>query len=275
MLKIKNLKLKKDNKEILKGIDLEIKKGEVQALLGPNASGKSTFVQAIAGNPKFKSVQGKIFFNGKEISKLPPEKRARMGLVLSWQNPPAIKGVKFSDFLKKISKVPSAIPFPHLNAGKIQNLNSFLSAWIPNQAGNGKKIVGNDKITAGNDNLNFLNREVNVDFSGGEKKISELLQILSLKPKLAIFDEIDSGLDLKKVEMAAKIIKKELVDKKVSILIITHSGQILNFLKPEKVNIMIAGKIVCQGKDYHQVLKTIKKYGYEKCKKHLSANALH
>ncbi len=104
MLKIKNLKLKKDNKEILKGIDLEIKKGEVQALLGPNASGKSTFVQVIAGNPKFKSAKGEIFFNGKEISKLSPEKRVKLGLVLSWQNPPAIKGVKFSNLLKKISK---------------------------------------------------------------------------------------------------------------------------------------------------------------------------
>jgi Fe-S cluster assembly ATP-binding protein len=272
MLKIKNLKLKKDNKEILKGIDLEIKKGEVQALLGPNASGKSTFVQVIAGNPKFKSVKGEIFFNGKEISKLSPEKRVKMGLVLSWQNPPAIKGVKFSNFLKKISKVPFFHPKLSKNivikkqsvissvipakAG-IQNLNSFLSAWIPDQVGN--------------DNLNFLNREINVDFSGGEKKISELLQILSLKPKMVIFDEIDSGLDLKKVETVAKIIKKELVDKKVSVLIITHSGEILKFLKPKKVNIMIAGKIVCQGKDYRQVLKTIKKYGYEKCKKHLQA----
>ncbi len=243
MLKIKNLKLKKDNKEILKGIDLEIKKGEVQALLGPNASGKSTFVQVIAGNPKFKSAEGKIFFNGKEISKLSPEKRVKMGLVLSWQNPPAIKGVKFSNLLKKISKVPSS----HL------------------------KLSKNTKIKKQSVNLNFLNREINVDFSGGEKKISELLQILSLKPKMVIFDEIDSGLDLKKVEMVAEIIKKDLIDKKVSVLIITHSGEILKFLKPQKVNIMIAGKIVCQGKDYRQVLKTIKKYGYEKCKKHLQA----
>jgi Fe-S cluster assembly ATP-binding protein len=238
MLKIKNLKLKKDNKEILKGIDLEIKKGEVQALLGPNASGKSTLVQLISGNPKFKSAKGEIFFNGKEISKLSPEKRVKMGLVLSWQNPPAIKGVKFSNLLKKISKSTSS-------------QEKFLTMV--------KKEVS------------FLNREINVDFSGGEKKISELLQILSLKPKLIIFDEIDSGLDLKKVEMVAKIIKKELIDKKVSLLIITHSGEILKFLKPQKVNIMIAGKIVCQGKDYRQVLKTIKKYGYEKCKKYLQS----
>ncbi len=235
LLEIKNLKVKKDNKEILKGINLKIKKGEVQALLGPNASGKSTLVQIISGNPKYKSIKGEIFFNGKEISKLPPEKRVKMGIALSWQNPPAIKGVKFSELLKKISK----------------------------------EKIKPEKLTE----INFSDREINVDFSGGEKKISELLQILSLKPKLVIFDEIDSGLDMKKVEMVAKIIKKELIDKNVSILMITHSGEILKFLKPKIVSIIIDGRIICQGKDYRQVLKTIKKYGYEKCKKRLPASA--
>ena len=261
MLKIKNLKLEKDNKEILKGIDLEIKKGEVQALLGPNASGKSTFVQVIAGNPKFKSAKGKIFLNGKEISKLSPEKRVKLGLVLSWQNPPAIKGVKFSNLLKKISK--SASLSTSLRGGTTkQSRYSMENLGLPRRP---------DLFVKRSGLLAMTNREINVDFSGGEKKISELLQILSLKPKLVIFDEIDSGLDLKKVEMVAKIIKKDLIDKKVSVLIITHSGEILKFLKPKKVNIMIAGKIVCQGKNYRQVLKTIKKYGYEKCKKYLQS----
>ena len=237
LLEIKNLKVKTDNKEILKGINLKIKTGEVQALLGPNASGKSTLVQIISGNPKYKSIKGKIFFNGKEISKLPPEKRVKMGIALSWQNPPAIKGVKFSELLEKISK---SAPL----RGKLLAMTK----------------------------TNLLNREINVDFSGGEKKISELLQILSLKPKLVIFDEIDSGLDLKKVEIVAKIIKRELLDKNVSVLIITHSGEILKFLKPKIVSIIIDGRIICQGKDYRQVLKTIKKYGYEKCKKRLYPN---
>ena len=265
MLEIKNLKLKKDNKEILKGIDLEIKKGEIQALLGPNASGKSTFVQVIAGNPKFKSAEGKIFFNGKEISKLSPEKRVKMGLVLSWQNPPAIKGVKFSNLLKKISK--SAPLSASLRGGTTKSAYGGST-----EGGQSRSLIKSLGLPQKDGIFTMADREINVDFSGGEKKISELLQILSLKPKMVIFDEIDSGLDLKKVEMAAKIIKKELVDKKVSVLIITHSGEILNFLKPQKVNIMIAGKIVCQGKDYRQVLKTIKKYGYEKCKKHIYAN---
>jgi Fe-S cluster assembly ATP-binding protein len=113
----------------------------------------------------------------------------------------------------------------------------------------------------------FLNREVNVNFSGGEKKMSELLQVLVLNPRLAIFDEIDSGLDLKRIKKAAEIIKKELIKKKIAVLFITHSGDILKFLNPDMTNIMLKGNIICHQKDYKKVLRTIKRYGYEKCKK--------
>ena len=108
---------------------------------------------------------------------------------------------------------------------------------------------------------------MNVDFSGGEKKISELLQVLALNPKLVIFDEIDSGLDIKRLELCAKIIKKELIGKKVSVLLITHWGEILKFLKPDLTNVMLDGKIICKSPDYKKVLMVIKKYGYEKCKR--------
>lgn len=227
ILEIKNLRVKANSKEILKRIDLKVMPEEVQAILGPNASGKSSLAQTILGNPKYKAVGGKIFFKQKEITKLPPEKRVKLGIVLAWQNPPQIKGVKFSELLKKISKTKFEIP-------------------------DGKEL---------------LEREVNLDFSGGEKKLSELIQILSLNPQLVIFDEIDSGLDLKKLEKVAKIIKKELIDKKVSVLLITHSGAILNFLKPKVTNVIVEGRIICKEKDYKKVLRTIKKYGYEKCKK--------
>jgi Fe-S cluster assembly ATP-binding protein len=228
MLKIEKLKIESNGKEILKGIDFQIKRGEVQALLGPNASGKSTLAQAISGNPKYKISQGKIIFNGKNINRLSPEKRVKLGIVLSLQAPPSIKGVKLSQLLDKISH-----------------------KGIPG-------IKGAEGL---------LDREINLDFSGGERKISELLQILSLSPKLAIFDEIDSGLDIKKLEQVAGIIKKELIAKKTAVLIITHSGQILNFLKPKLTNVIIDGKITCRSKDYKKVLRAIKKYGYEKCKK--------
>jgi Fe-S cluster assembly ATP-binding protein len=226
LLKVRNLKVIADKKEILRGVNLEIREKEIQALLGPNASGKSTFAQVISGNPKYKITRGKILFLGKDITKLPPEKRVKMGIALAWQTPPPVKGVKFSQLLEKISR---------------------------------------EKVEV-EDGKNLFEREINVDFSGGEKKISELIQVLALKPKLVIFDEIDSGLDIKRVEKVAKIIKEKLVKRGISVLIITHSGEILNYLKPNLVSVMLDGEIVCQSKDFEKVLRTIKKYGYEKCK---------
>jgi len=227
LLKIENLHVIGDEKEILKGINFKITSGQIQALLGPNASGKSTLAQAILGNPKYKILKGRLYFLGKEITKFLPEKRAKLGIVLVWQSPPAIKGVKLSQLLEKISR---------------------RSVEIEEAKG-------------------LLEREVNLDFSGGEKKISELIQILALNPKLVIFDEIDSGLDIERLEIVSKLIKKELINKKVSVLLITHWGQILDFLKPDLTNVMLDGKIICKSDDYKKVLKVIKKYGYEKCKK--------
>lgn len=228
LLEIKDLKVKADNKEILKGVNLKIKKGETQALLGPNGSGKSCLCQVILGNPAYKITNGKIFFEGKDITKMPSEKRVKLGLALTWQSPPAIKGLKLSELCATIEK------------------RSFLN------------------IKEAND---LLKRDVNVDFSGGEKKTSELLQVLCLNPKLVIFDEIDAGLDIKKLGQVAEIIKTEFIRKNVSVLLITHSGQILNYLKPDITNVMLDGKILCQKKDFKNVLRIIKKYGYEKCKK--------
>jgi len=232
LLKIEKLKVRVNEKDILNGVNLRIKGGEIQALLGPNASGKSTLVQVILGNPKYKIFEGKIFFGEKEITKFSPEKRVKLGMALAWQNPPQIKGVKFSELLEKISILKGST-------------SKYRFREVEPQ---------------------LLEREVNVGFSGGEKKIAELLQILSLNPKLVIFDEIDSGLDIKRLAMVAKIIKKELVDKGVSVLLITHLGQILQFLKPNLTNIMVNGKIICKESDFRKVLRTIKKYGYEKCK---------
>jgi len=230
LLTLKKLYAVGNGKKILKGVDFQMRPNEVQALLGPNASGKSTLAQVILGNPKYRIIKGGVFFEGKEITKLSPEKRVKLGIALTWQTPPAIKGVKLSQLLKKISKI------------KFESKKLDLKPQ-------------------------FLERELNLEFSGGEKKLSELLQILSLNPKLVIFDEIDSGLDIKRLKEVAKIIKKELVVRGVSILLITHSGVILRFLKPKITNVMLDGKIICKEKDYQKVLRTIKKYGYEKCKK--------
>lgn len=226
LLKVKNLHVGREEKQILKGVDLEIKAGEIQALLGPNGSGKSVLAQTILGSPKYRVAKGEIFFKGKKITKLAPEKRVKTGISMSWQTPPAIKGIKLSNLLDKISQRKDF---------KIKEAEGFLE------------------------------REVNLDLSGGEKKISELLQIFSLKPRLIIFDEIDSGLDFKKIEVVSKIIKKEISRKQISILLITHSGTILNFFKPRIINVMVDGKIICKSNNYKKTLNDIKKYGYEKC----------
>lgn len=227
ILEVKNLRAKSENVEILKGVNLKIKEGEIQALLGPNASGKSTLAQTILGNQKYKIVGGKILFLGKEIQNFSSEKRVKLGLALTFQSPPPIRGLKLSQLLEKISKRKFQIE----------------------------------------EAKNLFEREVNLDLSGGEKKISELIQVISLDPKLVIFDEIDSGLDIKKLEFVAKLIKKELLERGVSILLITHYGKILDYLKPTMTNVMLDGKIICKSKDFKKVIKTIKKYGFEKCKR--------
>ncbi|MBN1168933.1 ATP-binding cassette domain-containing protein [Candidatus Woesebacteria bacterium] len=231
LLKVTNLHATShDGKKVLKGVDLEINKGEVIALLGPNGCGKSTLAHVISGNSKYKVDNGKITFKRKVVNSFTPEKRVKIGIALTHQHPPALKGVPLSVFLKIISKKD--------NDKEEMNIGSEL-----------------------------LHREVNLDYSGGEKKISELMQILKLDPKLLILDELDSGLDIKNLKKLVGTIKKELVSKKVAILIITHSGRILDLLKPDMTCVMIDGEIYCKSKDYKKVLKTIDKYGYEKCKR--------
>lgn len=234
LLKVENLKVEGEKKEILKGVSFNIKEGEIIALLGPNGSGKTVLAQTIIGNKKYKVKDGRIVFQNKNILTWPPEKRLQAGIVLAWQNPPKIKGINFKDFLKYLIK----------NKKDKENFKNY-----------------------GFNISSILNNDLNTNISGGEKKISELLQVLTLKPKLVIFDEIDSGLDMKNLKKIGEVIKKELINKKVAIIFITHNGHILNYFKPKRTLVMLEGKIICQSKDYRKILRTIKKYGYEKCKK--------
>jgi Fe-S cluster assembly ATP-binding protein len=227
LLEIKNLKVEAERKRILEGISLKMKSGEVLALLGPNASGKSTLAKAVMGIPGYEAKEGSIVFKGKNINKVALEKRVKMGMALVFQNPPALPGIQLSKLLDLISKEKS---------------------------GYEKKYP------------NLLEREVNVNFSGGEKKISELLQVLSLNPKLLILDEIDSGLDIKKREEVVKIIK-ERVKKGMSVLLITHQGEILKQINPDKTAVLVNGKVGCQSRDWKKVLEIIKKNDYAQCKK--------
>jgi len=229
MLKIKNLCVSVNNKEILRNVNVEIKRSEIQALLGPNASGKSTLASTIMGIPNCRITQGKFLFEGKNITRLLPEKRAKLGIALAFQNPPSIRGVKLSNLLEKIS---------------MKKIN--------------EKEIGIDH--------QLLERDINIGFSGGEKKLSEIIQIFSLNPKLVILDEIDSGLDIKRLEKLTTLIRDKLLNKHASILLITHRGDILRFLEPDAVNVMLNGEIVCKSKDWRKIWKTIMRYGYEKCR---------
>jgi len=224
MLKIDNLSVKVNGKNILKKINLKINNGEIHALLGPNASGKSSLVYTTMGFPDYNVTGGKIIFNGKDITDLQIEERVKLGMTSVFQHPPSIKGLKLSKLLEKISK--KNIELKELN--------------------------------------NLLEREINVGFSGGERKLSEIVQVISLDPSFVIFDELDAGLDLENLERLTSLIKNELDNK--SILLITHRGRILRFLKPDIVHVMIDGKIVCSSKDWKRIWETIEVYGYEKCK---------
>jgi len=232
MLEIENLTVKYHDKEILKNINLKIEKGTIHALLGPNATGKSTLAKIIMGFPQYKIVSGSIRFEGEDITSLPMEERVKLGITMIFQDPPAIKNVKLKELLGKISKVPIS------------------------------EIVRKTKL---NNVEELLDREVNVNFSGGEKKLSELLQILALKPKFLILDELDSGLDLVNLRKITFLIKDEFLNGETSLLIITHRGEILHFLEPDITHVMVDGEIVCSG-DWRYVWKVITTEGYEKCR---------
>lgn len=229
MLKIENLSVNVNDKDILRNISLEIKKAEVHALLGPNASGKSTLAQVIMGFPDYTVKEGKISFKGRGITSLSIEKRAKLGISLAFQHPPTIKGVKLSKLLEKISRQKIDIKEFSLNP-------------------------------------DLLKREINIGFSGGERKLSEIIQIISLSPSFVIFDELDAGLDIERLENLTLLVKDKLLDNGVSILLITHRGDILRFIRPDVVRVMLDGEIVCVSKNWKEIWNMIRRDGYEKCR---------
>lgn len=228
MLTIKNLHASIEGKEILKGIDLEIKAGEVHAIMGPNGSGKSTLANVLAGNEGYEVTKGEIFFGGKNLLELDPEDRAREGVFLAFQYPIEIPGVSNATFLKTaINEIKKYRNQPELTPKEFLELMKKKS-----------KILGMDEA--------LISRSVNVGFSGGEKKRNEILQMLMLNPKLALLDETDSGLDIDALKIVSNGVNLfKAIDK--AVLVVTHYQRLLNYIQPDFVHVLYNGKIIKSG----------------------------
>ena len=242
LLEIKDLYVNAGEKEILKGLNLNIKKGETHVIMGPNGAGKSTLANVILNNPQYKKIKGQVMFDGDDISNLPTHEIAQKGVFMSFQSPEEIPGISTMNFLKYAKNKITGKPV------KIFEL---------------KKEVEKD-IEELNMNKNLIERNLNVGFSGGEKKKNEILQMLVLNPKLAILDETDSGLDVDAIRTVSKGIQMY-HNINNGVLIITHNTRILENLKVDYVHILVNGKIVKTGD--MSLAEEIENNGYEEYKK--------
>ena len=241
LLSIKNIKtIAEDDheKQILKGLNLEIEKGEIHVIMGPNGSGKSTLANTIFSSPRYIKTEGTITFDGEDITKESTDKIAKKGIFMSFQTPEEIEGVSLANFLKSVKT-------------SIDGKKPSIYEFIPEVENTMKELDMKSEYT---------NRDFNVGFSGGEKKKNEILQMLLINPKLAILDETDSGLDVDAIKTVTKGINLYKNDNN-SVLIITHSTKILEGLKVDKVHVLVDGKIVKTG-DYSLALE-IDKSGYK------------
>ena len=228
MLQIKNLHAGVENKELLKGVNLEVKAGEIHAIMGPNGSGKSTLSAVISGNENFEVSQGSVTFLNEDISELDPEERAHKGVFLSFQYPVEIPGVSVTNFIKTaINENRKAKGLKDMPASEMLKL-------IKSKA----DLLEIDR--------KFLSRSLNEGFSGGEKKRNEIFQMAMLDPKLAILDETDSGLDIDALKIVANGVNK-LKSKDNAVIIITHYQRLLDYIIPDFVHVLIDGKIVKSG----------------------------
>jgi Fe-S cluster assembly ATP-binding protein len=246
LLSIKNLHASINGKEILRGINLEVKKGEVHAIMGPNGTGKSTLASVIAGREVFEVTEGEIIYKGKNLLKLPIEDRAREGIFIGFQYPVEIPGVSMTNFMRtavnELRKYRGMDPMPAVEFLKMMEEN--------------KRLV---EIQS-----NLTNRSVNEGFSGGEKKKNEIFQMAMLEPTLAILDETDSGLDIDALRIVANGVNK-LRTKENAFVVITHYQRLLDYIIPDFVHVLFEGRIVKSG--HKELALELEEKGYDWIKK--------
>jgi len=228
-LEIRNLHVAAGDKQILKGLDLAVEKGEVHALMGPNGSGKSTLANAIVGNPALDVTEGQVLFRGQDITELEPDERARLGLFMAFQYPVAIPGVTMTKYLRMVQNAHRA------ERGEAEiSLRDF------------RKLV-EQAMQLTNIPREFASRYLNEGFSGGEKKRLEMLQLALQPPQVAVLDETDSGLDIDALNTVAHAVNAVKAQHDMGVLIITHYQRILHLIQPTRVSIMYDGRIVKEG----------------------------
>jgi len=224
LLNIKDLHVTTENKEILRGLNLIVNKGEIHVIMGPNGAGKSTLMNVIMGHPKYEVTKGKMFFEAEDITAMKTDERARKGIFLSFQTPEEVPGITVEGMLRSARFAATGKPL------KIFQFKKELKEKL--------EVLQFDE--------SYAQRYLNVGFSGGEKKKNEILQMMMLNPKLAILDEIDSGLDVDAIRNVANGIK-HLMNAEKALLIITHSSKLLDYIKPDFVHVLMDGRIVKTG----------------------------
>ena len=243
-LEIRDLHASVEGKQILKGVNLVVSQGEIHGLMGPNGAGKSTLANVLMGHPAFQVTQGRVLFKGQDILELAPDERARMGLFLAFQYPVAIPGVTVANFLRMAINTRRKTENGNDKGISVPEFRELLKAKM-------------DLLKVPHE---FAGRYLNEGFSGGEKKRTEILQLATLKPEIAILDETDSGLDIDAVRIVASGVNA-LVGKDLGVLIITHYQRILNHIRPHYVHIMLDGRIVESGGP--ELAEQLEEAGYE------------
>jgi len=242
MLKIEQLNAQSDHNPIIKGFNLEVKPGEIHALMGPNGAGKSTLAKVLAGHPAYEVTEGQVWFKGQDLLDMDPEERAHAGLFMSFQYPVEIPGVSNFQFLH------TAYNYKRKAEGKEEVTEGEFSALM------------HEKMQLMDIHPSFKTRNVNEGFSGGEKKRNEILQMAILEPELAILDETDSGLDIDALRVVAKGVKK-IMNQEMGLILITHYQRLLDYIEPNFVHVMVDGVIVRSGGP--ELAKELESKGYD------------